>query len=304
MDQRSRKLPRLRPRRRWPKNDGHHPVTGRTLRHPRPNHFVSKIDLSSRPFKIPTPMNSPAKPQTITLTHLSSSPPGPRPITSASPPNASSRTMGVSACAVCDGALPRFRDQPLVVVGGGDSAVEEATYLTKFASKVHLVHRRDELRACKLMAQRALAKSQDHTRSGTPSSKKSWATMKTASPACGSRTSKRISPPHLEARGMFAAIGHTPNTKFLKGQIALDEKGYIILKDGFRSTTSVEGVFAAGDSPTRSIARRSPPPAWAAKPPSTPNATSPKKESTNPLQKSLCPPVLSVVSTSCSQEPP
>jgi thioredoxin reductase (NADPH) len=153
---------------------------------------------------------------------------------------------GVSACAVCDGALPRFRDVPLVVVGGGDTAAEEAVYLTKFASTVYLVHRRNELRASKIMAQRVLTNNKI---------KPVWDTVieeilgNDAEGVNAVRT-KNIKTGKLDTiscRGMFAAIGHTPNTGFLKGQIDLNEKGYIILKDPFRSLTCVDGVFAAGD---------------------------------------------------------
>ena len=154
--------------------------------------------------------------------------------------------MGVSACAVCDGALPRFRDQDLAVVGGGDSAVEAATYLTKFARKVYLIHRRDTLRASKIMAQRALE---------NPKITPVWNSAVTevlGNPTQGV-TAVRVqnlltkASTDLPVVGMFAAIGHTPNTKFVQGQITLDPKGYVALKDGFRSLTSREGVFAAGD---------------------------------------------------------
>jgi thioredoxin reductase (NADPH) len=154
--------------------------------------------------------------------------------------------MGVSACAVCDGALPRFRDQPLVVVGGGDTAVEEATYLTKFASRVYLVHRRDTLRASKIMATRAI---------DNPKIEMVWdsAVQEVLGNEQDGVTGVRIQnvKTHAEreiaCRGMFAAIGHTPNTAFLGGQVALTEKGYIKLADPFRSATNVPGVFAAGD---------------------------------------------------------
>jgi thioredoxin reductase (NADPH) len=156
------------------------------------------------------------------------------------------KNLGVSACAVCDGALPRFRNQPLVVVGGGDSAAEEGTYLTKYASQVYLVHRRDALRASPIMAERILAH---------PKVKPVWNSVVeevlgddekgvTGVIVKNIQTGKQDK---LAATGMFVAIGHTPNTKFLNGQLELDPKGFIILKDPFRTTTSVEGVFAAGD---------------------------------------------------------
>jgi thioredoxin reductase (NADPH) len=156
------------------------------------------------------------------------------------------KNNGVSACAVCDGALPRFRNKPVVVVGGGDSAAEEGSYLTKFASKVYLVHRRAELRASKVMANRLLCNPKveavwdsvvdevlgDDTQGVTTVRVKNVKTGQT-----------RL----LEAAGLFAAIGHTPNTKFLNGQVQLDPKGFIVLPDPARTYTSVEGIFAAGD---------------------------------------------------------
>lgn len=156
------------------------------------------------------------------------------------------KNNGVSACAVCDGALPRYRNQPLVVVGGGDSAAEEGTYLTKFASTVYLVHRRDSLRASTIMAERILA---------NPKVKPIWHSVVEEVLGDDERgmTSVRVKNIQtnkasiIEAAGMFVAIGHTPNTKFLNGQIKTDPKGYIILQDTYRTTTNVEGVFAAGD---------------------------------------------------------
>lgn len=151
---------------------------------------------------------------------------------------------GVSACAVCDGALPMFRGKELGVVGGGDSAVEEATYLTKFASKVYMIHRRDQLRASKIMADRARE---------NPKIAFQW--NKTVVDVLGDQhiTGVRLKDTNsneestLELGGLFMAIGHTPATEFLKGQLELDAKKYIKLKDPYRSFTSVEGVFAAGD---------------------------------------------------------
>ncbi len=156
------------------------------------------------------------------------------------------KNNGVSACAVCDGALPRFRNKPLVVVGGGDSAVEEGTYLAKFASVVYMVHRRDALRASKIMQKRALENDKvdikwnsvvdevlgDDEQGVTAVRLKSTVDDKTE---------------ELEATGMFLAIGHTPNTDFLKGKLEMDSKGYIVWTTKQRTYTSVEGVFAAGD---------------------------------------------------------
>ena len=151
---------------------------------------------------------------------------------------------GVTYCATCDGALPQFRNQPLVVVGGGDSAVEEATYLTRFASKVYLVHRRDSLRASAIMQQRAL----NH-----PKIEMIWNTVVTEvldvaqKKVTGVKLKNIVTGETgtLACAGLFVAIGHTPNVKVFGGQLALDEKGYIKLFGGTR--TSVPGVFAAGD---------------------------------------------------------
>jgi thioredoxin reductase (NADPH) len=151
---------------------------------------------------------------------------------------------GVTYCATCDGALPIFRNQPLVVVGGGDSALEEATYLTRFASKVYLVHRRDTLRASAIMQQRALA---------NPKIEMVWNSVVTEimdvaqNKVTGVRL-KNITTGEtsvLACAGVFVAIGHVPNVKVFNGQLELDEKGYIKLFGGTR--TSVNGVFAAGD---------------------------------------------------------
>lgn len=150
---------------------------------------------------------------------------------------------GVTACAVCDGAAPIFRNRPLFVIGGGDSAVEEATFLTKYGSKVYIVHRRDELRASKIMAERALKH---------PKIEVLWnsAIDKISGDSVVRRVRiKNLQTGHVEERdaaGVFFAIGHQPNTGFLKGQLELNEVGYIKVKSG-SMYTSVEGVFAAGD---------------------------------------------------------
>ena len=209
-------------------------------------HFVTRVDLKARPFKIWHLNDLSGDEEQLTLAHSVIISTGASANYLGLPSERKFENMGVSACAVCDGALPRFRDQALVVVGGGDSAVEEATYLTKFAARVHLVHRRDSLRASKIMSQRAL---------GNPKITPVWNSVveeivgNDSDGVTGVRV-KNILTNHvgtIEAKGMFAAIGHTPNTKFLEGQVELNDKGYVTLKDGFRSTTSVEGVFAAGD---------------------------------------------------------
>ncbi len=156
------------------------------------------------------------------------------------------KNRGVSACAVCDGALPRFRNKPLVVIGGGDSAMEEASYLSKFASTVYLVHRRGEFRASKIMAQRVLE---------NPKIKVKWFTgvdevlgdENRGVTGVRLRNLQDSTSEVIEATGMFCAIGHTPNTDFLAGQVQTDDKGYIVYSLPFRTNTSVDGVFAAGD---------------------------------------------------------
>ncbi len=151
---------------------------------------------------------------------------------------------GVSACAVCDGALPIFRDKELAVVGGGDSAVEEASYLTKFASKVYMIHRRDALRASKIMQQRAF---------DNPKIEILWNKVVVDVLGDDMITGVRLKDTQtdeesdLALSGLFMALGHTPITQFLNGQLDLDDDGYIKLQDTYRSTTNVEGVFAAGD---------------------------------------------------------
>ena len=150
---------------------------------------------------------------------------------------------GMSACAVCDGALPMFRNQPLMVIGGGDTAVEEATYLTKFGSVVYMVHRRDELRASKIMQERALK---------NPKLEIIWDTVLEDAIGEDYLTGARLKNVktqevrEMEVTGLFYAIGHTPNTSIFNGQLDLDGAGYIKLKVGTQET-NIEGVFAAGD---------------------------------------------------------
>ncbi len=157
------------------------------------------------------------------------------------------KNNGVSACAVCDGALPRFRNQPLVVVGGGDSAMEEAGFLTKFASKVFIVHRRDKFRASKIMAERALKNSKIEPKWNSTVAEVLGNDEKgvTGVRICGADDPKRTE--EIAAAGYFAAIGHTPNTDFLGGQLKLTDNKYIQWTTPQRTYTSVEGVFAAGD---------------------------------------------------------
>ena len=152
-------------------------------------------------------------------------------------------SRGISACAICDGATPQFRNAELAVVGGGDSACEEAVYLTKYGSKVHLIVRRDALRASKAMADRVLA---------NPAISVHW--NQDLVDVAGGNWLETIQLRHttsgqeqtLAVKGLFYAIGHTPNTGLVAGQIELDSQGYLQVRSG-RPETSVEGVFAAGD---------------------------------------------------------
>jgi thioredoxin reductase (NADPH) len=150
---------------------------------------------------------------------------------------------GISACAVCDGALPVFRNKPLATIGGGDSAIEEAIHLTQFGSKVYLIHRRNEFRASKIMQKKAYSH---------PKIEIMW--NKVVVEFIGDTFLKSLklldtvtgNLSMVEVAGAFEAIGHQPNTGFLNGQLAVDENGYVITKPG-STETSVPGVFAAGD---------------------------------------------------------
>jgi thioredoxin reductase (NADPH) len=148
---------------------------------------------------------------------------------------------GVSTCATCDGFF--FRDQEIAVVGGGDTAIEEANFLTKFASKVTLIHRREELRASKVMQERAFA---------NPKVEFRWNTEVVEALGDGRLTGARLrdtvtgEQSELAVSGLFVAIGHDPNTSLFAGQLDLDENGYI-LTEGGSTRTSLEGVFACGD---------------------------------------------------------
>lgn len=151
---------------------------------------------------------------------------------------------GVSACAVCDGALPHFREQVLAVVGGGDTAMEDALYLTKFAKEVVVVHRRDELRASRIMAERAFENEKITF---------AWNTVVTDVLGDDVITGLKLKDVNtgdereLAVGGLFVAIGHSPNTGFLKGIVDLKDNGYVETPVTWRTQTSVPGIFAAGD---------------------------------------------------------
>ena len=206
---------------------------------------IVRVDFKRRPFLL-TPINDEgnAQPPVETLTVIVAT--GARANYLGLPSEERFKNNGVSACAVCDGALPRFRNKPIVVVGGGDSAVEEGTYLSKFGSEVHLVHRRDQLRASKIMQERLFQ---------NPKIKPHWNRTVTEvlgdedAGVSGVRLKSTVDDKNeeLPCSGLFIAIGHTPNTDFLKGQLALKPTGYIQWTTPQRTNTSVDGVFAAGD---------------------------------------------------------
>ena len=195
---------------------------------------VTKVDLSERPFKVWVGQDLHESESLIISTGASARWLG-------IPGESRLRGYGVSACATCDGFF--FRDREIAIVGGGDSAMEEAIFLTKFASKVTILHRRDEFRASKIMAQRAI----DH-----PKIEVLWnTTIKEVlgdDLVTGLRVTNVLTDEEsvLPVEGFFLAIGHDPNTKIFQGQLDLDASGYISASGG-STQTSVEGVFAAGD---------------------------------------------------------
>ncbi|HJK91493.1 MAG TPA: thioredoxin-disulfide reductase [Polyangiaceae bacterium LLY-WYZ-15_(1-7)] len=199
---------------------------------------VNSVDLSSRPFKFEADGSSGEAETLIIATGATAKRlyvPGTN--------DGELWMRGISACAVCDGALPIFRDKPLAVIGGGDSAMEEAMFLTKYGAKVYLVHRRDEFRASKIMQHRALE---------NPKIEVVWShelVEAKGDDLLGSivvKSTKDDSTKELEVAGLFFAIGHIPNTEFLNGQLETDEDGYVVTKPG-TTETSVKGVFACGD---------------------------------------------------------
>jgi thioredoxin reductase (NADPH) len=201
---------------------------------------VVKVDLSKQPFTLTTHDGLQVRATTVIVAT------GARANYLGLPSEDAYKNRGVSACAVCDGALPRFRNKGIAVIGGGDSAVEEATYLAKFGGQVNLLVRKDTLRASKIMQQRAL---------DNPKVRIHWNTE--LEEVLGSdeagvtgalvRNNKTGVVTELPVSGLFLAIGHTPNTSFLAGQLKLTDKGYIAWTTPNRTYTSVEGVFAAGD---------------------------------------------------------
>ncbi|KAI9483743.1 MAG: thioredoxin reductase [Benjaminiella poitrasii] len=204
---------------------------------------ITKLDCSSRPFKIWREGSESQEEPTDTADAVVIA------------TGASARRMnlpgedkywqnGISACAVCDGAVPIFRNKPLVVIGGGDSAAEEAMYLTKYGSKVHVLVRRDQLRASKVMATRLLSHPKVEVHFNTsPTEAIGDGSLLTAVATVDTKTGETGK---IEASGLFYAIGHDPANALIKDQVELDESGYIKTVPG-SSVTNVPGLFAAGD---------------------------------------------------------
>jgi thioredoxin reductase (NADPH) len=198
---------------------------------------LDSVDFSGHPLKLVVDGDTIVTKTVIVAT-------GSRPRSLGLPSEVALEKHGVTYCATCDGALPQFRNQPLVVVGGGDSALEEATYLTRFASQVYLVHRRDSFRASVIMQERALK---------NPKIKPVWNTVITevldvAQKKVSGVKMKNIvtgETSTLPCAGVFVAIGHVPNTAVFGGALDTDEGGYLKLGEGTR--TNIPGVFAAGD---------------------------------------------------------
>jgi len=201
---------------------------------------VVKVDFSKRPFTLTTHDGEQVRTRTTVIAT------GARANYLGLPSEDSFKNRGVSACAVCDGALPRFRQKGIAVVGGGDSAVEEATYLSKFGSKVNLLVRRDTLRASKIMQQRAKDNSKIDIHWNTELDEV-LGDEENGVTGARVRNNKTGDLRVLPVSGVFLAIGHTPNTAFLDGQVKTNEKGYIVWTTTNRTYTSVEAVFAAGD---------------------------------------------------------
>ncbi|XVF18177.1 hypothetical protein REPUB_Repub10bG0189600 [Reevesia pubescens] len=204
---------------------------------------VNKVDLSSSPFKIFTDAKTVLADSVIVATGAVAK-------RLNFPGSGDGRggfwNRGISACAVCDGAAPIFRNKPLAVIGGGDSAMEESTFLTKYGSKVYIIHRRDSFRASKIMQSRAVS---------NPKIEVIWNSVVLeaygdgeSGPLGGLKVKNLLTGEvsDLKVSGLFFAIGHEPATKFLEGQLQLDSDGYILTKPG-TTQTSVRGVLAAGD---------------------------------------------------------
>ena len=201
---------------------------------------IVEVDFSSRPFLLRSSGDREVRAETVILATGANA----RWLGVPGEERLAQSGGGVSACAVCDGALPTFRNQVLAVVGGGDSAMEEALYLTKFASEVLLIHRRDELRASQIMQERAFASDRMRFLWNTTVEEVLGEDVITGLRLRDTVTGEAS---EIEVGGMFVAIGHIPNTEFLRGQIDLKESGYVDMPTPWRTETNVPGVFAAGD---------------------------------------------------------
>ncbi|CAG8740289.1 13420_t:CDS:2, partial [Acaulospora morrowiae] len=202
---------------------------------------ISKVDLSARPFKLWREGKEDKDPDTADSIIIATGAAAKR---LNLPGEETYWQKGISACAVCDGAVPIFRNKPLAVIGGGDSAAEEALFLTKYGSHVFVLVRRDKLRASKVMAKRLLSNSKVTVL---------WNTVPVECKGNGkllnsivTRNTKTDEIGELAINGLFYAIGHAPATQLVKGQVDLDEDGYVITKPD-TTYTNIEGVFAAGD---------------------------------------------------------
>jgi thioredoxin reductase (NADPH) len=202
---------------------------------------VAKLDVSSRPFKYETEW-APGTVHTADTIILATGASAKR---LGLPGEEKYWQNGISACAVCDGAVPIFRNKPLVVIGGGDSAAEEATFLTKYGSHVTVLVRKDQLRASSIMAQRLLEHPKVTVRFNTEGVEVKGDEKGLMSHLV-IKNSKTGEQETIEANGLFYAIGHDPATSLVKGQLETDAEGYVVTKPG-TPMTSVDGVFAAGD---------------------------------------------------------
>jgi thioredoxin reductase (NADPH) len=198
--------------------------------------FVNKVDFSKQPFKLWVDEKEVLESQAVIICTGASAKYG------GVPREMEMVGHGVSACATCDGFF--FKNQEIAVVGGGDSAMEEATFLTKFGKSVTLIHRRDEFRASKIMLERAKVNPKIH-----------WMTNSIVTGLIGDKELKEVKVKNLKTgeekahpfTGLFFAIGHTPNTSIFKGQLDMDEVGYLKLPSPPKTVTNIPGVFAAGD---------------------------------------------------------
>ncbi len=201
---------------------------------------IVEVDFSGRPFRLRSSTGQDVRARTVVIATGANA----RWLGVPGEERLAQSGGGVSACAVCDGALPFFRGRVIAVVGGGDSAMEEALYMTKFASQVLVIHRRDELRASRIMQDRALA-----------SDKIRFLWNKVVAEVLGDdvitgirlRDTVTGEESEVAVGGMFVAIGHDPNTAFLRGHLDLKDSGYVRLPTPWRTETNVPGVFAAGD---------------------------------------------------------